>query len=209
MVIDGTFTRQINLLSSIWVLFSPCKLPLMEGRLSEDVENGSLFSYVQCDFGVLQNLPEKFSVSPPIFTNVNVSRDDICPQKEDYNEEEGLWLRLAECWNQAVSQKSEESLHGCCSFIWVWGWYAKILWFCAMQCNEMLQPFHSVCSECLERGDDEFPSSSVAAETMKFLGSSFYDNQIMEWSRHAVTKYLSDEKHLERWITKYFSALVN
>ena len=41
---------------------------------------------------------------------------------------------------------------------------------------------------------DENLNSSVVAETMKLLANSSYGYQIMERSRHTVTKYLADEK---------------
>ena len=41
---------------------------------------------------------------------------------------------------------------------------------------------------------DENPDSSVVAETMKLLANSSYGYQIMDRSRHTVTKYLFDEK---------------
>ena len=44
------------------------------------------------------------------------------------------------------------------------------------------------------REGDENPNSSVVAETMKLLANSFYGYQIMDPSRHTVTKTLSDEK---------------
>ena len=43
---------------------------------------------------------------------------------------------------------------------------------------------------------DENPKSSVVAETMKLLPNSSYGYQIMERSRHTVTKCLSDGKTL-------------
>ena len=44
------------------------------------------------------------------------------------------------------------------------------------------------------REGDENPLSGVVAETMKLLGNSSYGYQIMDRSRHTITKYLSDEK---------------
>ena len=43
------------------------------------------------------------------------------------------------------------------------------------------------------REGDENPNSSVVAETMKLLANSSYGYQIMDRSRHTVTKYLNDE----------------
>ena len=45
-----------------------------------------------------------------------------------------------------------------------------------------------------QRQGDENPSSSVVAETMKLLANTSYGYQFMDRSRHAVTKYLTDEK---------------
>ena len=44
------------------------------------------------------------------------------------------------------------------------------------------------------RQGDENPNSNVVAETMKFLANSSYGYQIMDRSRHTVTKYLNDKK---------------
>ena len=41
---------------------------------------------------------------------------------------------------------------------------------------------------------DENPYSSVGAETMKLLANSSCGYQILDRSRHTVTKYLKDEK---------------
>ena len=41
---------------------------------------------------------------------------------------------------------------------------------------------------------DKKSNSSVVAETMKLLANSSYSYQIMDRSRHAVMKYLSDEQ---------------
>ena len=46
------------------------------------------------------------------------------------------------------------------------------------------------------RQDDENPNPSVVAETMKLLANSSYGYQIMDWSRHTITKFLTDEKTL-------------
>ena len=44
------------------------------------------------------------------------------------------------------------------------------------------------------REGGENPLSGVVAETMKLLGNSSYGYQIMDRSRHTITKYLNDEK---------------
>ena len=43
------------------------------------------------------------------------------------------------------------------------------------------------------RKSDKNPNSSVVAETMKLLANNSYGYQILDLSRHIVTKYLTDE----------------
>ena len=57
------------------------------------------------------------------------------------------------------------------------------------------------------RQRDENPKSSVVAETMKLLANSSYGDQIMDRSRHRVTKYLSDEKIHSAINSKLFKRL--
>ena len=57
------------------------------------------------------------------------------------------------------------------------------------------------------RQGDENPNSSVVAETMKLLANSSYGYQIMDRSRHSVTKYLNDEKTHSAINNKLFKRL--
>ena len=57
------------------------------------------------------------------------------------------------------------------------------------------------------REGDENPNSGVVAETMKLLANSSYGYQIMDRSRHTVTKYLNDEKTHGAINTKLFKRL--
>ena len=54
---------------------------------------------------------------------------------------------------------------------------------------------------------DENPNFTFVAETMKLLANSSYGYQIMDRSRHTVTKYLSDEKTHAAIISKLFQKL--
>ena len=57
------------------------------------------------------------------------------------------------------------------------------------------------------REGNKNPDSSVVAETMKLLANSSYGYQIMDRSRHTVTKYLNDEKTHGVINTKFFKRL--
>ena len=57
------------------------------------------------------------------------------------------------------------------------------------------------------RQGDENPNSSVVAETINLLANSSYGYQIMDRSRHTVTKYLNDEKKHSAINSKMFKRL--
>ena len=57
------------------------------------------------------------------------------------------------------------------------------------------------------RQGDQIPNSSVVAETMKLLANSSYGYQIMDRSRHTMTKYLTDEKTHSAINSKMFKRL--
>ena len=68
--------------------------------------------------------------------------------------------------------------------------------------NNIVQSAVIACRE----GDGN-PNSNVVAETMKSLANSSYGYQIVDRSRHTVTKYLSDEKTHGAINTKMFKRL--
>ena len=57
------------------------------------------------------------------------------------------------------------------------------------------------------REGDENPNSRFVAETKKLLANSSYGYQIMDRSRHTVTKFLNDEKTHGAINTKLFKRL--
>ena len=57
------------------------------------------------------------------------------------------------------------------------------------------------------RAGDENPLSGVVAETMKLLGNSSYGYQIMDISKHTMTKYLGDEKTHKAINNQFFKRL--
>ena len=68
----------------------PYKRPLSEEGLMQEIIDGRLFGYVQCDIEVLEHLRDYFSNFPPIFKNTVVSRDDIGTLMREYAEKENI-----------------------------------------------------------------------------------------------------------------------
>ena len=71
----------------------PYRLPLSEEGLMQEIIDGHLFGYVQCDFEVPEHLRDFFSNFPPIFKNTAVCRDDIGNLMKQYAEKEHIMVQ--------------------------------------------------------------------------------------------------------------------
>ena len=185
----------------------PYKRPLREESLLEQIRSGNLFGYVQCDLEVPEELKKKFANFPPILKNTNLGRHDIGSLMQNYAEKEGL---LSQPRKKLISSYLLENgtlitplllfyldLGLVCKKIYRFVEYTPVKCF-----NKFVQSAVDA-----RREGDENPNSSVVAETMKLLANSSYDYQIMDRSRHTVTKYLSDEKTHGAINTKFFKRL--
>ena len=68
----------------------PYRRSLAAEQLLEEIKEGKLFGYVQCDIEVPENLRANFANFPPIFTNTLVSKSDIGDLMKNYAEERRL-----------------------------------------------------------------------------------------------------------------------
>ena len=172
----------------------PYKRPLSEKQISKEITDGRLFGYVQCDIEVSEHLRDYFSNFPPIFKITVVSRDDIGNLMKEDAEKEGI-----------IPQRRRLLIS---SFILTNGTIMTPLLLFYMKLGLVCKKIHRFVQhtprKCFNnfvqsavdarRQTDKNPNSSVVAETMKLLANSSYGYQIMDCSRHTVTKYLSDKK---------------
>ena len=185
----------------------PYKRPLREENLLEQIRSGKLFGYVQCDIEVPEELKEKFANFPPIFKNTNVGRHDIGSLMQDYAEKEGLLCQPRKMLISSYFLENGTLITPLLLFYLELGLVCKKIYrfveYTPVKC------FNSFVQSAVDarREGDENPNSSVVAETMKLLANSSYGYQIMDRSRHTVTKYLSDEKTHGAINTKLFKRL--
>ena len=185
----------------------PFKRPLREESLLEQIRSGKLFGYVQCDIEVPEVLKKKFANFPPIFKITNVGRHDIGSLMKENAEKEGL---LYQRRKMLISSYFLENgtlitplllcyldLGLVFKKIYRFGEYIPVKCF-----NNFVQ---SAVNARREGGEN--PNSSVVAETMKLHANSPYGYQIMDRSRHTVTKHLNDEKTHGAINTKLFKRL--
>ena len=185
----------------------PNKRPLREESLLEQIRSSKLFGYVQCDIEVPEELKEKFANFPPIFENTNVGRHDIGSLMKDYAEKEGLLSRPRKMLISSYFLENGTLITLLLLFYLDLGLVCKKIYrFVEYTPVKCLNKFvHSAVDA--RREGDENPNSSVVAETMKLLANSSYGYQIMDRSRHTVTKKLSDEKTHGAINTKFFKRL--
>ena len=185
----------------------PYKRPLSEEQLLQGIIDGRLFGYVQFDIEVPEHLGSYFSNFPPVFKNIVVSREDIGTLMRDYAEKENIMPQPRRMLISSFILTNGTILTPLLLF------YLKLGLFCK-KFHRFVQYTPKTCFNSFvqsavdaRRQGNENPNSSVVAETMKLLANSSYGYQIMDRSRHTVTKYLNDEKTHSAINSKTFKRL--
>ena len=171
----------------------PYQRPLSEERLMQEIKSGRLFGYVQCDLKASEHLKAYFANFSPILKNTVKSRNDIGDSMKEYAEKEGL-SQPRRMLISSFHQKNGTIITPLVLY------YLHL----GLECTKIHQFVQYTPKKCFNsfvqsavnarRQGDENPNSSVVVETMKLLANSSYGYQIMDRSRHTVTKYLNDEE---------------
>ena len=172
----------------------PYKRSLAAEELLEDIKEGKLFGYVQCDVEVPENFRAKFGNFPQIFKNTLVSKSDIGDLMKNYGEK-----------GRFLSQPRKMLIS---SFTLQNGTLITLLLLFYLQLRLVVTKIHCFVEYTPKKGfnsfvqsavdarrkGDENPNSSAVADKMKLLANSSYGYQVMDRSRQTATKYLTDEK---------------
>ena len=185
----------------------PYRRSLGAEQLLDEVKEGKLFGYVQCDIQVPENLRSKFVNFPPIFKNTLVSKSDIGDLMKNYAEEERLLSQPRKVLISSFTLQNGTLITPLLLFYLQLGLVCtKIHRFVEYTPKKCFNSFVQSAMNARRQGDEN-PNSNVVAETMKLLANSSYEYQIMDRSRHTVTKYLSDEKTHAAIKSKLFKKL--
>ena len=129
----------------------------------------------------------------PIFKNTLVSKNDIGDLMKTYAEEEGKTSQPRKMTISSFTLQNETLITALLLFYLQLGLVVtKIHRFVEYTPRKRFNVFLQAAMDARRKGDE---NSSVVAETMKLLSNSSYGYQIMDRSRHTVTKYLSDENN--------------
>ena len=172
----------------------PYKRPVSTDSLLAKIKDGSLFGYVQCDLIVPDELKSKFANFPPIFKNTEVGRNDIGDYMKNYAIENEMLKDPQRMLISSFKQENGTVITPLFNFYMELGLQCtKIYRFVQYSPRKCFNNFVQSVVDARREGDEN-PLSGVVAETMKLLGNSSYGYQIMDRSRHTITKYLNDEK---------------
>ena len=172
----------------------PYKQPLSEEQLLQGITDGRLFGYVQCDIEVPEHMHDYFSIFPPIFKNTVVSRNDLGELIKEYAEKEGIMPQPRRMRISSFILTNDTIITPLLLFYLKLGLVCeKFHRFVQYTPRRCFNNFIKSAVDARWQGDEN-PNKSVVAETMKLLANSSYGYQIMDRSRHTVTKYLNDKK---------------
>ena len=172
----------------------PHRRSLTEQQLLEGIKKENLLGYVQCDIELPEILKANFANCPPIFRKTLVSKNDIGDLMKTYAEEDGI---LAQPRKVLISSSTLQNGNLTTPLLL---FYLQLrLFVTKIHRSVEYTPkkcFNSFVQAAMDerREGDKNPNSNVVAERLKLLANSFYGYQIIDRSRHTVTKYLSDEK---------------
>ena len=173
----------------------PFKKPLSANSLVQNINDETMFGYVQCDLSVPDELKAKFSNFHPIFKNIGVTRNDIEEYMKTYAEENDL-LKLP----QRMLISSLKFTNGTLMTP-LFNFYLDLGLQCTKVHRLVQYTAHNVFNSFVQsvvdarRAGDENRLSGIVAATMKLLGNSSYGYQIMDRSKHTIIKYLGEEKN--------------
>ena len=170
------------------------KRPLSEEQLLQGIIDGQLFGYVQCDIEVPEHLRSYCSNFPPIFKKTVVSREDIGDLMREYAAKKNIMAQPRIMLISSFVVTNGTIISPLLLFYLKFGLVCKkIHRFVQYTPRNCFNNFVQSAVDARRQGDEN-PNSSVVAETMKLLANSSYGYQIMDRSRHTMTKYVTDEK---------------
>ena len=152
---------------------------------------------MQCDIEVPEKWRANSAKFPPRFKKTLVSKSDIGDLMRNYVGEERL---LSQPQKMLISSFTLQNgtlitpLLMC--YLQLGLFCTKIQRFVEYTPKKFFNSFVQAAVDARNKCDEN-PNSSVVAETMKLLAKSSYGYQIFDRSRHIVTKYLRDKKHMK------------
>ena len=177
------------------------KYPMSANKIKERVYAGDLFGILQCDIHIPERLRNEFANFPPIFKNVEVSRDDIGDEMKQHAIQNKLLTKPRKMLISSFFQVNGCFITPLIQFLAKKGAYVtrvyRFIEYIPVKC---FKGFVQTAVDARRAGDDN-SDSVVMAETMKLLANSSYGYQIMNREKHRSTHYANDS-NVDAYINK-------
>ena len=173
---------------------------LNQRGILDAIVNGELFGLVECDIEVPAQLHETFAEMPPIFKNVEISREDIGDHMREYAEREGLMKSprrslIGSMFGRRILIASPLLL-----------WYVQhglhvthIYQFFQYGQAACFRPFGEAVSNARRDGDVD-TSKGIIADTMKLLGNSAYGKTVTNQEKHMQVQVAHSDETASRLV---------
>lgn len=174
----------------------------------EDVREGKIFGFVECDLHVPPHLRDYFSEMSPIFRNVELSREDLSEHMLEHALSTGQLSTPRRCLVGTMGAKKILLLSELLQWYMVHGIVVTRV-YKVVRYN-VATPFKSFADSVTEarRKGDIDESEQLLASTAKLVGNSFYGKTITDKTKHRNVTYTDDERKVSTHIAgRRFSSL--
>jgi hypothetical protein len=178
-------------------------------RALEAVRKRELFGFVECDVRVPDHLTAKFSEMPPIFKNVELSRDDLSEHMRDFAEREGHLPRPQRML--IGSMRGDRVL----VFTELLAWYLehglvvdRIYQIVEYEAGAVYRDFADSVTEARRAGDVD-SSQELKATAAKMAGNSAFGQQLKDKTRHKNVSYDIDDRRASGRVRSQFFHSIN
>ena len=165
--------------------------PMTEAEIITSVNQDKFFGFVECDIEVPQNLRSKFNEMPPIFKNVDISRDDLSGHMQEFARENGI---LNTPQRSLIGSMFGNKILLLTTLL---QWYLKH----GLRVSKIYQIVQFKRSKCFSKFGDEVcnsrregdkdPSKKILSETSKLSGNVIYGTTITNKEKFTNLKFTS------------------
>ena len=187
--------KEVRNESDVKTFLAPSRRPrwtMTQHKILAAVVDGTLFSMVECDVRVPEEIQDYFSEIQPVFKNASVTRDDIGPFMRQYAEEHDILSKprvmLVGSFRGGKILLATPLLR----------WYLahglvvdRVYQVIEYEPNPCFRRFGESVSAA-RREADEDPDKAIIADTMKLLGNSGYAKTVTNVDRHRDVKYCTE-----------------
>jgi hypothetical protein len=183
--------------------------PLTQEEVLAKILNGQMNGFVECDLHVPDHLLDKFAEMPPIFKNIELSREHLSDHMREFAEENDHLPRPQRCL--IGSMKGEKIL----LLSDLLRWYmkhglvvTKVYQIVEYETRPIFKDFSKSVSDTRRLGDVD-ASLKLLANTAKLIGNSLYGKTITDKTRHRNVTYTLDDNKASLNIRSNFFHSIN